>query len=34
MIEKFSILYVLHNEVELFWRLNDLVELDDVGMPD
>ena len=34
IVEEFTILAVLHDEEELTLSLNDLVQLDDVGMPD
>lgn len=32
--KQFSLRYILHNKEELFGRFDDLIELDDIGMPD
>jgi hypothetical protein len=34
IIEKLSVFHILHNEKKVFRSFNDLVELDDVGVPD
>lgn len=34
VIKEFSIFHVLHDKEEMFWCLNDLVEVDDVGVSD
>lgn len=34
VVEQFPALHVLHHQEEMFGRFDDLVQLDDVGMPD
>lgn len=34
VVEELSAFHVLHYEEELLWSFNDLVQLDDVGVPD
>ena len=33
VVEQLSSIAVLHNHIELFLRLDNLIELDDIGMP-
>ena len=33
VVEELSVLHELHHQEEMLWSLNDLVKLDDVGMP-
>ena len=34
MVKKLTTTDILHDEVQLFWSLNNFVQLDNIGMPD